>query len=152
MHDVSTRCSVSGNGCPERITCQIRIVSGMFRLANDLAGIKKHHHRQIQPALSRLQEGNITRPLLIRAMRAEILAKQVGRHAQGVARLRSASKAPNSFGSEPHSAQASGHCLTVHGNAALSSQLPRQARGTIAAFLGLKELDHFCIPFGSEMS
>ena len=149
MHDDTARCSASGNGCLERITGQVRIVSCMRRPANDLASTKIHHHRQIQPALSRLQESDIPRPLLIRALRAEVLAQHIGCYTQGVFRLRRAPIAPGSFGSEPHSAHAAGHCVFVHADA-LSGQLPGQARGTIAAFLGLEELDHFGVPLGSE--
>ena len=131
VHDDSVGRAAPGNGCFERITGELPINSLTARPANHLAGAKIDDHCQVQPALRGAQVGDVTSPLLIRALRAEVLVKQVGGDTQPVARIGGAPKASRRSGTQTQPAHALGHCLAVHRHA-LGLQLfgfTRQCRG-----------------------
>ena len=103
-------------------------------------GAKIDDHCQIQPALRRAQVGDVTGPLLISALRAEVLVNQVGGDTQPVARIGGDPKPPRRSGTQAQPAHALGHCLAVHRHA-LGLQLFGKARRAITALSRFKELN-----------
>ena len=78
VHDCAVGRAAPGDGGFERIAGELHIDSLTACPADHLPCGKIDDHCQIQPALRGTKVGNVTGPLLIRALRAEVLLNQVG--------------------------------------------------------------------------
>ena len=74
----------------------------------DSTGIEVHHHRQIQPALTRRDVGDVSRPTLVRRLGFEVLLQQVLRNGMRPITVRGDLEAP--LGTSPKPLQAHQTC------------------------------------------
>jgi len=83
MHDHASRLATPGKRRFQRRTGEPSVNARACCPSDDLAGAQIENHRQVEPALCCAQVGDVTSPLLIRSLGAEVLGKQVGATPRG---------------------------------------------------------------------